>query len=320
MKRRTETAGGGAEDLRRNHFFSEEEIVIMDVSELKNSRWFAALVEEVRREAARLAVDRQDQRPALQQEMERLGQQMQGLMQSLAKSDLNVTLRSAVEADCEKALQRQQEIEHSLETLENQRRQVQQVIEPQQVADRLGRLAEVLASDNPARGNLELSSHIDRIACFADGKVVVRTCKLGALAGAAELLAEPGAKVPTPADPPPDGVRKATPRRRARLRVTSSTNEAIDLAAAVSAAADVNRFKGLGPGWFWEDVFQVPAKTCWSDDHAEEVYRLRQETTISLEKLAVHFGVTKPTIQRALRVAQARRGGPLSPEASTGQE
>jgi hypothetical protein len=292
----------------------------MDVNELERSTWFARLVEEVRLEAERLAAGQNDQRPRLQQELERLHQQTQGLMQSLAKPDLNAAVRSSVEADCEKALLRAREIEASLEAVENQRQRVQQVIQPQQVAERLGRLATVLASDNPTRGNLELSLHIDRIACFVDGKVVVRTCRLGALSGAAALLANPETQLPSAATHAPDGTRKANPRRRARLRVTGSMTEPIDLDAAISAATNVNRFEGLDDSWFWDDVFQVPAKTCWSDEHADEVYRRRNETGTSLEKLAAYFGKTRPTIQRALRVAKARRDGPSSHEVSADQQ
>jgi hypothetical protein len=40
-----------------------------------------------------------------------------------------------------------------------------------------------LARNNPTLGNLELSMHIDRIDCYDDGKVVLRTCKLGAVRG-----------------------------------------------------------------------------------------------------------------------------------------
>ena len=48
-----------------------------------------------------------------------------------------------------------------------------------QVAAQLTRLADLLGGDNPSCGNLELSMHIDRIDCFQDDKVDIRTCKLG---------------------------------------------------------------------------------------------------------------------------------------------
>jgi hypothetical protein len=48
---------------------------------------------------------------------------------------------------------------------------------------------EILAAENPTRGNLELSLHIDSIRCFRGGRVVMRTCKLGALDGVAKLVA-----------------------------------------------------------------------------------------------------------------------------------
>ena len=89
------------------------------------------------------------------------------------------------------------------------------VVNPQQVVDRLNRLADVLARNNPTRGNVELSLHIDQICCHDDGRVVVRTCKLGALAGTIDLLAGRAVgKTDVPA--PREHGRSATPRRRAR--------------------------------------------------------------------------------------------------------
>jgi hypothetical protein len=58
------------------------------------------------------------------------------------------------------------------------------------VLSRVEKLADVLAANNPTMGNLELSFHIDRIDCFSDGRVEMRTCKLGALTGAADLVAD----------------------------------------------------------------------------------------------------------------------------------
>src|SRR5581483_11832117 len=62
------------------------------------------------------------------------------------------------------------------------------VLDPAQVADRLRRLGEILAANNPTQGNIELSHHIDRIACFADGKVILRTTPLGIFDGGVQLL------------------------------------------------------------------------------------------------------------------------------------
>ncbi len=77
------------------------------------------------------------------------------------------------------------------------------MVDAQQVVDRLNRLAEVLAAQNPSHTNLELSLHIDAIRCYQDGRVVVRTCKLGGLAGSTDLLARPQEVPPqgTPSDP-----------------------------------------------------------------------------------------------------------------------
>jgi DNA-binding CsgD family transcriptional regulator len=274
----------------------------MDEKELMKSAWFVELLAEVRDALDRQSADERDQAPGLRQELEELRKQTLGWRQSLAKPDLTAALRAVIEQDCGQALQRQRKIEELLAELDVHSRQDRLHVDPQQVVERLERLAEVLASDNPTRGNLELSLHIDQIRCFADGKVVVRTCKLGALAGATALLAGPDAQAAAPPTAPEDGVAKATPRRRALLQVDASGAEARQLRAAAATAADVGRFAELASHWFWEDVYQIPGRTCWAAEHAAEVARLRAGG-LTLEKLAEHFDKTIPTIRKALRMA-----------------
>ena len=175
---------------------------------------------------------------------------------------------------------------------------VEVVVDSEQALDCLGRLPEVLALNNPTLGNLELSLHIDRIDCFEGGTVVMRTCKLGALTGAVEMLANDTTQQVAPADAGGDGVDRATPRRRVRLRVDGGA----DVRAAANTAADPNRFAGLDEQWFWEDTFSIPEKTCWAKEHAAEVAEARAEG-MTMERLAECFRKTVPTIRAALRYA-----------------
>jgi hypothetical protein len=210
-----------------------------------------------------------------------------------------------IEKDLEAAVVRQQEVERQLAEVDALHRQAGTVADAQQVVDRLNRLAEVLAAQNPSRTNLELSLHIDAIRCYQDGRVVVRTCKLGALAGSADLLARP--QDASPQDPVSvDEATVAKPRRRAVRRVAADGGNQAELQAAAHQAADVDRFAGLGPEWFWDDVLHVPRKTCWSEEHAEVVLAQREETGWSLAKLAEHFGRSIPTVRRALQLAQVQ--------------
>jgi hypothetical protein len=275
----------------------------MQVHDLEATEWFAPLMIEVQRELDRIAAGRPDLRPALEQEWRDLEDKKRGWSQSLAKPDLGPALRAAVEAEFEAALVRQQEIERQQAECDQHRQQVDQVVDPRQVVDRLDRLSEILAGSDPTMANLELSLHIDGITCFQDGRVIVRTCKLGALAPASGLLANPAPTAVVPASPSGDGTPRATPRRRARLRVADGGDER-DLRAAAQAAACVHRFSGLDPAWFWEDTFQVPARACWSDQHAEEVAGVRRREGLTVAKLATHFGKSIPTIREALKKAE----------------
>ena len=87
---------------------------------LREPEWFASLVEDVRTELARRADKKPDQRSVLELDLKEEQARAAGWSMSLAKSDLNPNLRAAIEADWEKSLARQQEIENVLAESEHQ--------------------------------------------------------------------------------------------------------------------------------------------------------------------------------------------------------
>jgi transposase len=284
----------------------------MDAKELMATGWFPVLMEEVQRELTRLAADRQDPRPALRKERAALEENVAGWSQSLGKRDLHPTLRAKLEAEVEQTLTRLNGIDAAITEYDNRQAHVAHLLDPEQVIQTLNRLDDVLATDNPTAGNLELSLHIDRIDCYADGKVVLRTCKLGAIAAAVDLLAgDAPSDCPVDTPEPGTGTKRAKPRRRAKLRTDPFAMGAGALQAAAHRAADPGRFAGLAEHWFWEDVFQIPAKTCWAQEYAAEVAELRSAGR-TMEQLAAHFRRSIPTIRDALR-----RAGDLDPSAPT---
>jgi uncharacterized protein (DUF433 family) len=265
--------------------------------------WFPDLMRQFEIELDALHADRQDMRPSLEKEKAQLEEQVQGWSMSLAKPNLNSALRARLEKEVDAAILRQEEIDRQLLEADALRRHARAVVDPEQVVDRLNRLADVLAGQNPTRTNLELALHIDNIRCFQDGRVIVRTCKLGALAGGKELFANKEKNNKTiDID---SSASAAIPRRRPIRRVSDSGDDCARLQAAAHEAAEVNRFGGLGEEWFWQDEFAVPEPTCWSREHAEEVAELRQ-TGMTHEQLAKHFQVSVPTVRSALEHWRAK--------------
>ena len=156
---------------------------------------------------------------------------------------------------------------------------------------------EALGVSNGASGE-----HV--IAATVDGRVVLRTCRLGAIADAAELLRTD--EQPAGSDSavsPEAGHHRVQPRRRSRLRVEQSDLEGDDLNALAHWAADPNRFAGLPQRWFEEHIFEPSANVGWAQDHAADVARSRI-AGMTQEQLAVHFQRSIPTIRRALRYAK----------------
>jgi hypothetical protein len=281
----------------------------MEKTEEPWSAWLGRFCEEVTRELDRLARSRGDHKPALEREAAELQARLDGWAISLAKPDLSACVREDLEEQYAQAKARLVAVRSDLAGRDRQVDRQQGLVDPRQVLDRLRRLDEVLASGNAARGNLELSRHIDRIDAYADGRVVMRTSKLGIFDGAAALLAQPPGSAPPAAVEP--GAKRIRPRGRGHVRLDEPLVSGPGSLPEIPTSTDPGRFANLDAKWFWEDVFEMPARMCWSAEHAAEVARLRAEGW-TMDRLAAHFGRSLPTIRNALKIA-AERGQITSP-------
>jgi lambda repressor-like predicted transcriptional regulator len=262
--------------------------------------WFGPLAEEVRQELKRLEKETPDQRPVWEHEKKGLEDQVAGWSLSLANPRLDPILRTDIEAQYGQAKSRILQLDGLLaEHCELQSR-LDKVLEPQQVLDGLQRLADVLSVGNPTRGNLELSLHVDRIDCFADGTVVMRTNKLGMFEGATELLRQP--QKPNGANGHNGQAAQVHPRRRARHRIEEDQTKSNGQCSGTVQPSDPRRFAGLDDRWFWSDSFEIPQSQSWAAANAAKVAELRIAGW-TVERLASHFGKTPPTIRHALRLA-----------------
>lgn len=258
--------------------------------------WLPGLMAEIDAGLNRLTADQHDQLPNLEAELRQIDEKVQGWNASLAKPTLPHAVREAIETQWAEAAARRQEIEALLQELNSAGLRAEELVQPQQVIERLDRLADVLAANDPTRGNLELSLHIDRIICRRDMRVTMRMCKLGVMPDAVELLHESKESDGGPTDE----VIAARARRRGKLRVTEDDEEH-SLRTQAEFIADTTRFVGLGPEWFWLDEFRIPESSSWTAEHAEAVFRRRQEAKLPYSALAQEFDVTSPTIGAAIR-------------------
>ncbi|MFL5330266.1 MAG: hypothetical protein ACJ8C4_15300 [Gemmataceae bacterium] len=280
--------------------------------QLEKSNWFSELLGLINVAVQRRSNTLPDRRSVLHDEALQLKSQIRGWSLSLANNELSPMVRRRIEVDMGNSLTRLTDIETEIEHQNALAANSTIEISTNDVADRLNRLADTLAAEDPTRTNLELSLHIDRVIAFKDGRVVVRTCRLGALAEAIDPLVDSPARS-TQHLSAADGTRKSIPRRRARLRVSSFDEDGNCLDDAAYFVSDVHRFAGLGPEWFVEDVFQIPEPTFWAKENAAAVGS-RRKAGLTHQELSKEFGVSPPTIRHALRIAsetdEALRNGP----------
>jgi site-specific DNA recombinase len=264
--------------------------------------WFGPLVEQVREALEQRTAERPDHRTAWTKEIEELQECLSGWAMSLAKPRLDLSLRSDIEDLASEARSQILQLESNLLQHERREEGLKELLDPQMVLGRLHRLAEVLGGNNPTAGNLELALHIDRIDCFSDGQILMRTCRLGAFEGGAELLNTAVEPIAGPSVPETKVNGQIVPRRRARHRIVMDCSSIRGQTTDVDRASDPRRFSGLEDQWFWVDSLEIPKTSSWAEQNAAEVGELRRSGQ-TIEQLAAHFGKTPPTIRRALALA-----------------
>lgn len=254
----------------------------------------------VNRALQRLVAERPSNTDALRAELAMLTQSCSGWTQSLGRPDLPEPVRRELEQRWDEANTRRKVLERELREEEQMRRREVFTVDSDEVQRRLESLHLSIVGDNATLANLQLSSHIDRIDCFPDGQVRMRTCKLGILPDINALIdqfAEPIHRL---------AGETRRQRRRGRLALEDELDEGFD--DKMHFALDPDRFADLPDEWFWIDEFAIPERQSWAESHAQEVAEFRLSTRLPMSKTADHFGVTIPTIRAALRIAKEQFG------------
>lgn len=260
--------------------------------------WFPDLVARVQQELDRHHAAEPDRTSIRAAELRELGERLAGWLMSLGDSKLPPTVRTDITTHYEQAKARQAELEAQVEGDRALGEHLGRALDPRVVVEQLHRLGDVLAGHNPTLGNLELSRHIDHVLCHPDGRVEMRGTWLGVFDGAVHLLSRTTSDAPSP----PDKFPGVTPRKRGRLRLPNLSAEAGAAMAEVDTSLDPERFAGLADAFFWTEDVTVERALSWAEANASAVAEARSKGRTH-EQLADEFGVSIPTIRKALRLA-----------------
>ncbi len=267
--------------------------------------WLPELVRLVGQELGRYREQEPIRAAAGRKELQEIERQVAGWGMTLGDPSLPEGVRKDITAMYERAIVRKQGLEQAAAGERALQDHLEHMLDPKVVIGQLQKLGAVLAGFNPTLGNLELSKHIDRIVCHPDGKIEMRGTLLGLFEGAVELLSRTESEAPPVAAPAePERYGSVVPRRRARLRVPDLAAESAAAAGNGDTALDPERFTSLPEPFLWSEVFVLDRKLCWAQEHSVEVARLRA-TGLTMERLAAHFGMSTPTIRKALQLAPA---------------
>ncbi len=266
--------------------------------------WLPDLVAKVQQDLDRRHAAEPDRAAARAAELRALGEHLTGWAMTLGDPKLPATVRGDILERYERAKARQAELDAQAAGDRGREAHLGRVLDPRAVVEQLHRLGEVLAGHNPTLGNLELSRHVEHVLCFPDGRVGMRGTWLGVFDGATHLLSRStGELLPPPADP-----RAVTPRKRGRLRLPNLSADAGTATPDVDTGLDPERFAGLADVFFWTEDVTVDRVPCWAEANAAAVARARAAGRTH-DQLAGEFGVSVPTIRKALKIAAAAEPG-----------
>ncbi|QDT32009.1 hypothetical protein [Thalassoglobus polymorphus] len=283
----------------------------MNKKDLLSNPHFTHFVDQVRDELQQLRPSEVDVKADLEREYTELVARIRGWKQSLGDPNLSEILRRELQADWERDHVRMDEIQQKLHSLASHTQIVDELVNPELVAEHVLRLSETLSGENASAMNVLLAQHIAGIYCDQEGNIRLRTSKLGAFPDALEFLPllEMSSECSIPdTEDLEDSKCQTLPRRRTRRNVSDSFEDE-DVAMALNDfAVDTRRFQGLGPEWFSVTEFRIPEEPTWREAHAQQIAEWRIDNAATMEETANHFGKTVPTIRAALREAKEKHG------------
>jgi hypothetical protein len=278
-----------------------------DVGEIPE--WFAEVAAAIKAEFERTHADSQGRRSVLQHELDELKGNLRGWAKTLASPDLPDVVRADIIRHYADASDRARQIEAEASADAAGTLELDAALDMGKAIEALRRFSDVMSRMNPAEVNIELAKHIESINCYEDGRVTMRTTKVGLFGGATTMLSRNASSDPDAIDgqPGPKVPGRITPRRRGKLRVPVGGDSPSTTMAQADARLDPARFEGLASPFFWEDDFVTPRHRSWAREHALEVARKLRETGWTQARLGQHFGRSQPTIRHALRLAEEMR-------------
>ncbi len=299
----------------------------VDSSAASVPEWFGDFVERCQAECAKLHQGQPQREADLMSQIRDLEDRMTGWRDSLGRRDLPTAVRLDLEQDYVRASDEKIRLESLAAAEQAREKQCEAAFQPQPVIDALCHLDEVLSGSNVTLLNMELSKHIERIECFADGRIVLRGTWIGLFEGAIALLTSASVTAPVPAQAGVEAcvgqdstVEQIRPRQLTRRKVNCLTGGRDIVSMAVERSTDPNRYRELAPELKWEEVFYIARKLSWSEEHAQQVVEYRaQNPKASLNQIARQFGVSRPTISNALRHARSVENSRQAIDANDGQ-
>jgi DNA invertase Pin-like site-specific DNA recombinase len=269
--------------------------------------WLSQLLALVRQEHQRRQADAPNQEAADQEELRQLERQMGGWAMTLANPQLPAAVRADIELRYAQGKERQHKLQARAARVKDERARYGAAA--REVVAALRELAEVLSAFNPTLGNRELGKHIEVILCGPDGRVELRGTQRGVFEGTIVQLSRrsegqaarrSGASEHAP----------VVPRRRGRLRVPQLSAEKMAPVGDDDLEGNEGPDAELVEQIDWAETPVLEPTPSWSAQHAAEVAGKRA-AGLTHAQLAAHFGVSVPTIRKALQLALQGRDTPL---------
>lgn len=277
--------------------------------------WFPEMVALVQQSVDEMSQAKPDMIAAKKEQIAKIEAKLQGWQMTLGQPNLPLSVCEDIFEKYDAGKAEIADLQSELNQIEAFEQQLNHVIDPNAVLERLQRLDQLLADGNPTLLNIELSKHIEEIRIDRNGTVMMRGTNLGVFDGAIDLLSLPGVNTTDdPGEVEGKGFEKVRPRKRARRRVSSLTGDNDLSAVDAHRGLDPARFAGLADQFMWEEKFVIKPRQHWYQANADQIYKEWLETG-NIAELVRRHGVSRPTIRRARDLGKKNAGDKKNPPA-----
>ncbi|QDT36024.1 recombinase family protein [Stratiformator vulcanicus] len=269
--------------------------------ELSECPWVTKLINAVEQDLNNDETDLPKRRESFSTERLKCEERKKQIRQALLDEPSDSPLRADLRKDYREIDDRLTEIDRQLSDLDADLKKKSRAVDQDEILASIREVVRHLQSESASAVNVGLNSFVDGVFVHSDGRIELRLCLAGSQAEQIERD-----DTSCDRDEPAFGPRRRKLHHRQTEADFDLDTDPFD--STMDFATGHDRFGHLGGEFFKTIELTLPEKQTWPEAHAVEVAKYRISTRRSVKQTAEHFGVSYPTLRKALEIARDEHG------------